>query len=111
MDEQHTEPTGAKILYEEDLRALGIKQHRNTIAAWEAEGKFPKRLTLSSRKASWSAAEIYDWLNAALARRDWRQAGRAMGEQYRGDAPDAPDLGVTPEGGGRKAKKSGGRNA
>jgi prophage regulatory protein len=58
-----------QLLTRSDLRILGIRASNPTLLIWEAEGKFPKRLTLSPAKVAWLRAEIDAWIQAKAAAR------------------------------------------
>jgi prophage regulatory protein len=58
-----------ELLSRSDLHALGIRASNPTLLMWEAEGKFPKRLTLSPAKVAWLRAEIDAWIQAKAAAR------------------------------------------
>ena len=58
-----------ELLVRADLRSLGIKASNPTLLAWEADGKFPKRLAISPAKVAWLRAEIVAWIEAKAAAR------------------------------------------
>jgi predicted DNA-binding transcriptional regulator AlpA len=58
-----------ELLVRSDLRALGIEASNPTLLLWEADGKFPKRLTLSAAKVAWLRHEVIAWIEAKAAAR------------------------------------------
>ena len=50
------------LLSRADLRALGIRVSNPTLLAWEADGKFPKRVTISPAKVAWLQSEVEGWI-------------------------------------------------
>jgi predicted DNA-binding transcriptional regulator AlpA len=59
----------AELLTRADLRALGIRASNPTLLAWEADGKFPKRLAISPAKVAWLRYEVIAWIEAKAAAR------------------------------------------
>jgi prophage regulatory protein len=66
-------PTGPNVpqhlLTRPDLRERGIRASNPTLLAWEAEGRFPKRLHLSAAKVAWLANEVDAWVASKAAAR------------------------------------------
>jgi prophage regulatory protein len=58
------------LLSRRDLRALGIQVANVTLLAWEAAGKFPKRLHLGPGTVAWLASELEDYFASLAATRD-----------------------------------------
>ena len=71
-----------KLLLFPELRERGVPLGRRHVDRLEAEGKFPKRVPIGMRRVGWVAAEIDDWVNAAISARSQQpnshslQAGR-----------------------------------
>jgi predicted DNA-binding transcriptional regulator AlpA len=59
----------AVLLSRHDLRALGIAVSNPTLLLWEAECKFPKRLTLSPARVAWLQHEVLAWIESKAAER------------------------------------------
>ena len=47
-----------ELLTRADLRSLGIRASNPTLLVWEADGTFPKRLTISPAKVAWLRHEV-----------------------------------------------------
>ncbi len=58
-----------KLLLFPELRERGVPLGRRHVDRLEAEGKFPKRVPIGMRRVGWVAAEIDDWVNAAISAR------------------------------------------
>jgi predicted DNA-binding transcriptional regulator AlpA len=58
-----------ELLVRADLRSLGIRASNPTLLAWEADGKFPKRLAISAAKVAWLRHEVIAWIDAKVAAR------------------------------------------
>lgn len=61
----------------DDLVRLGILFVNATRLRLEAEGRFPKRLCLASRRICYLSAEIKQWVAARAAERDQTMAERS----------------------------------
>ena len=59
----------SELLTRADLRGLGIRASNHTLLTWEADGKFPKRLTISPAKVAWLKREVEQWIEAKAAER------------------------------------------
>ena len=73
-----------KLLLFPELRERGVPLGRRHVDRLEAEGKFPKRVPIGMRRVGWVAAEIDDWVNAAISARAQpenrgSQTARSMG--------------------------------
>ena len=73
-----------KLLLFPELRDRGVPFGRRHVDRLEAEGKFPKRVPIGMRRVGWVAAEIDDWVNAAISARAepknrGSQTARSMG--------------------------------
>jgi prophage regulatory protein len=64
-----------KLLPFPELRERGVLHGRRHVDRLEAEGKFPKRVPIGMRRVGWVAAEIDEWVNAAISSRQ-RQPGK-----------------------------------
>jgi prophage regulatory protein len=58
-----------KLLSFPELRDHGVLHGRRQVDRLEAEGKFPKRVSVGANRVGWVAAEIDDWVNAAISSR------------------------------------------
>lgn len=61
--------TSRKILRFADLWDRGVLYGRKQIDRLEADGRFPKRVTIGARRVGWVAAEIDEWINTAILSR------------------------------------------
>lgn len=59
----------SKLLSFPELRERGVLLGRRQVDRLEAEGKFPKRVSVGANRVGWVAAEIDDWVNAAISSR------------------------------------------
>jgi prophage regulatory protein len=72
----------SKLLSFPELRDHGVLHGRRQVDRLEAEGKFPKRVSVGANRVGWVAAEIDGWVNAAISARaqsGTRAASRAHG--------------------------------
>ena len=58
-----------RILSKRQLKELVLYSPQH-IARLEKAGQFPKRVQLSPNRVGWVEAEVLDWLDERLARRD-----------------------------------------
>jgi prophage regulatory protein len=58
-----------KLLPFPELRERGVLHGRRQVDRLEAEGKFPKRVSVGTNRVGWVATEIDDWVNAAISAR------------------------------------------
>jgi prophage regulatory protein len=58
-----------KLLLFPELRERGVPLGRRHVDRLEAEGKFPRRVPIGMRRVGWVAAEVDDWVNAAISAR------------------------------------------
>ncbi len=60
-----------KVVSKKELRTVcGIPYSPQHIARLEAAGRFPKRIRLGQNRVVWLVAEIEEWLNERIAKRD-----------------------------------------
>ena len=60
-----------KVVSKKELRTVcGIPYSPQHIARLEAAGRFPKRIRLGQNRVGWLVAEIEEWLNERIAKRD-----------------------------------------
>jgi prophage regulatory protein len=59
----------SKLLSFPELRERGVLFGRRQVDRLEAEGKFLKRVSVGANRVGWVAAEIDDWVNAAISSR------------------------------------------
>lgn len=61
-----------KLLLFPDLNDRGIPLSRRQVDRLEADGKFPRRVHISPGRVGWLAAEIDDYVSAAISHRSQR---------------------------------------
>jgi prophage regulatory protein len=59
----------SKLLSFPELYERGVLFGRRQVDRLEANGKFPKRVPIGPNRVGWVAAEIDDWVNAAISAR------------------------------------------
>ncbi len=60
-----------KVVSKKELKTVcGIPYSPQHIARLEAAGRFPKRIRLGQNRVVWLVAEIEEWLNERIAKRD-----------------------------------------
>ena len=63
------------LVSKKELKALGIPYSPQHIARLEKSGLFPKRVQLGQCRVAWVYAEVCDWINERIARRDHSHRG------------------------------------
>ncbi|MCP3444210.1 AlpA family transcriptional regulator [Bradyrhizobium sp. CCGUVB14] len=59
-----------KLIRFRELREYGVSLSRRQIDRLEADGKFPKRVPLTSWSVAWVTAEIEAWVNSRIDARE-----------------------------------------
>jgi prophage regulatory protein len=80
-----------KLLPFPELRERGVLHGRRQVDRLEAEGKFPKRVSVGTNRVGWVATEIDDWVNAAISARSQQPDSQSLqaGRGNRGDEHSA----------------------
>ena len=58
------------LVSKKELKALGVPYSFQHIARLEKAGLFPKRIILGQCRVAWLYAEIREWIDERIARRD-----------------------------------------
>jgi prophage regulatory protein len=59
-----------KLLTFSELRDAGVLYTRRHVDRLEAEGKFPKRVTIGEARVGWVAQEVRDWIDKRIRARE-----------------------------------------
>lgn len=59
-----------RIVYYNDLAALGIPYSKMQLARLEVKGQFPRRFYPTSGRCAWVAEELSQWIDQRIAERD-----------------------------------------
>lgn len=70
MSDQPNDAVVRRLYSREHLARLGFTQSNNCLLKAEAEGRFPKRIYLSSQSVAWIRAEVDAHIEALAAARE-----------------------------------------